>query len=54
MKAYEKEAIKLASEILSKMDWRDYPPPRWCSLKRIPPNCKQNKQVNCKGCQWLK
>ena len=54
MKAYQKEAIKLASELLSEMDWGDYPAPRWCALKRIPLNCYKNKLANCKGCQWLK
>lgn len=56
MKQYQKDAIKLAREILSQPEPKSskYSPPWWCSLHVVNEECHQLRREQCQTCQWFK
>lgn len=56
MKKYQRDAIKLATEILSQPEFKPsrYSPPRWCLLRAVSAECNQLRREQCQLCQWFK
>lgn len=62
MKQYQRQAVKLASEILSQPEFKtanypgvdSYAPPRWCSLRAVNAECHLLRREQCQSCQWFK